>query len=1143
MDYSNKTGEVASSAMTVASKNLVAATIVALSALQAPSAQAEDVPYTPVLGNNSAYELSSVSSAGSNTITLNVYDEVSGIMKEVHYQVGLKNSVFGSGSYSKTNTIKLIDANINVTSKHNTSSARIFNSDTDLGNINKDFVNLKSTISDTVTVGTDVVRGGAIHNTSVNAIIGNLTGDFINNYAQSDYATNAYGGAIDNSNGTINHIIGDFVGNYVKATGGATSYGGAIHSHGIIGDITGDFVGNYIALSDANATGGAIHSSTTINNIVGNFIGNHALSSADYAYGGAISNNIASINNITGDFIGNYAEVTSLDGNAFGGAIYNNGSTINDIKGDFIGNYVKAVNGEGSGGAIYNSSEINSITGNFIENHTTHRGGAIHEYKGHINTVNANFYSNYVNSAFAGLGGAILIDEGSIDFIEGNFEGNHVVTTSKNADIVAHGGAIYNNGTIEEIKNATFAGNYVETYGEGANGNAVGGAIFNFGTIKSLTGQFINNTVNKDFYVGSTSAGAGALYNIATINYLNADFKGNSVRSQGVAHGGALYNTSVIGAGSLDGNVFYSNSVQTTGSEAFGGALYNLGTLANLNLTFEENKAISTTGSAFGGAIYNGKTIGDLTGTFKSNSAISNAGAAAGGALYNIGTINSISANFINNYVIGSTKAEGGAIYTSKDLLLLADSENYLFSGNYVQLANGEKDYQAIFVDAENATLTMKAINNGSIQFDDYVTGKNVYKINLTGDNTGAIKLYNDFLKADVSTEKITVDTLNNKIHNYIFNSLTSSADTKYLLDVNFETRTADTFTIGENSSGTVFVESLNILGAKPVEDTVVQILQTNSDSIQLGLNSSLSQNTLFKEETHDFVKSVVPVVNFGDEFYNYKKDVDIYGAVKLATTNSTNDSLLWDVTWDWSDEYAIVSHGDALALWNRMNTAEDRVFNFIDANNVHSLTENMGTTSAGKMTVQGVVNNDIYSTIDAQAHSMFNLANSTDLTISKTKITNAYAENGAVINSSNANAKTSLVDVKLSGNTASQNGGAIYNSAGKISATRVVFENNVAQEGSAIYNLAEMEIADSTFSGNSGNSYIYNSSSGVLGISASADLVISNGNTAKIVNDGKLTLSSANTGSLTLEDTITATAGKVGNVHVYNSVTLMNLL
>ena len=144
--------------------------------------------------------------------------------------------------------------------------------------------------------------------------------------------SSASGGAIYNDGGTIGDITGDFIGNYAQVSGSNSSaYGGAIFNYyGTIGDITGDFIGNYAQSNGtgpySSASGGAIYNyaydKATIGDIKGDFIGNYAQSDSYSAYGGAIFNNSydSSISDITGNFIGNYAKSTG--DSAYGGAIY-----------------------------------------------------------------------------------------------------------------------------------------------------------------------------------------------------------------------------------------------------------------------------------------------------------------------------------------------------------------------------------------------------------------------------------------------------------------------------------------------------------------------------------------------------------------------------------------------------------------------------------------------------------------------------------------------------------------------------------------------------------------------------------------------------------------------------------------------------
>ncbi len=168
--------------------------------------------------------------------------------------------------------------------------------------------------------------------------IGNITGDFIGNYA-SGYS--AGGGAIANGyNGKISNITGNFVGNFVE--GGS---GGAIDNNGTTGNITGDFIGN-----SAQGFGGAIFndSSAKTGDIIGNFIGN-----STQTYGGAIFNR-GITNNVTGDFLNNYAETTFETQKAYGGAVYA-AANMNFVSGSDVhfmsGNYTK----DPTRGKVYNA--------------------------------------------------------------------------------------------------------------------------------------------------------------------------------------------------------------------------------------------------------------------------------------------------------------------------------------------------------------------------------------------------------------------------------------------------------------------------------------------------------------------------------------------------------------------------------------------------------------------------------------------------------------------------------------------------------------------------------------------------------------------------------------------------------------------
>ena len=216
--------------------------------------------------------------------------------------------------------------------------------------------------------------------------------------------------------------------------------------------------------------------------------------------------------------------------------------------------------------------------------------------------------------------------------------------------------------------------------------SAYGGAIYNKGTIGNITGDFIGNYVS-----GRSIVDGGAIYNKGTIGDITGDFIGNYASSTGSsAYGGAIYN--IIGTiGDITGD-FIGNYASSTNSYAFGGAIYNSGSNAEIgNITgdFIGNYA-STDSYAYGGAIYNdglNAEIGNITGDFIGNyaSASGSYATAHGGAIFNrYGTIENITGDFIGNYAYAANNAaNGGAINNNNNSQIR--SITGLFVNNYTK--------------------------------------------------------------------------------------------------------------------------------------------------------------------------------------------------------------------------------------------------------------------------------------------------------------------------------------------------------------------------------------------------------------------------------------------------------------------------
>jgi len=907
-----------------------------------------------------------------------------------------------------------------------------------IGDITGDFIGNYAKAID----GERSARGGAIYNNNGTGIvyistIGNITGDFIGNYVMSPNSSPT-GGAIYNGNAsTIGNITGDFIGNYAMSTNRSAS-GGAIYNSGTLGHITGDFLWNYA--SGINASGGAIYNSGTIGNIIGDFIGN--------ADGGAIYNR-GTLGNITGDFLWNYDNAT--DNVANGGAISNgNASTIGNITGDFIGNYANATGNYAYGGAIDNNGPIGNITGDFIGNYAMSTGN--YAYGGAIS-----------NSA-----------EGSIGNITGDFIGNYAMSTGN----YAYGGAISNsaNGSIGNI-----TGDFIGNYAMSTNSYAYGGAIYNYyehnkNTIGNITGNLIGN------YASGYKASGGAIYNGSSnsehnpriIGDISGDFIGNYANDTGIvdsdigAYGGAIYNGtySIIGNqkgryfGGITNSNFTSNYAKSEAGTAQGGAISNGGTIGLqdsrgrfnggiTNSNFTNNYAKSEAEAAQGGAIFNGDKIGNIISNFTGNYASGNS-SVYGGAIYNSGAIGVTNqsgkvtggirnSNFTNNYVKSeSGTAQGGAIWTNKDLKIIANKGTSTFQGNYVQVGDGEKDYQAIYVGSNSATLTLEVESKGTIYMYDYIDGETGYGMQLTGDSNGTIKLYNGLKHANVSTDTVTVDMANGELYNYEFNKLTANENTKYNIDINLANKTSDIITTAIESSGRVTLNNLNILGDFEFGGDTnykVQILHTQNDDLQLALSAAaqeqLGNDEMYVGETRQTSLDAIKAdTNWKDIYNEYVKKTKLYGKLDLATTVTTNDSIGLVISRSEEGEWVVSGpQGDTLTLWNTFDTTEEKNFNFDTPDDKYTLNDlnGVGETKGSIVNVNGVINGNDRSTIDLNHRKGFELVNETQLNIKNVNLINAVSEKGSAIKSENENASITLTNVNLSDNVSTENGAAIY--------------------------------------------------------------------------------------------------------------------
>lgn len=533
-----------------------------------------------------------------------------------------------------------------------------------------------------------------------------------------------------------------------------------IHNKGTMGDISGDFGGNR-----ADSDGGAIFSentlaSTRIGNIKGDFIDNR--SKGD---GGAIYNGYYGVmGNITGDFVGNSA-------NGDGGAI-SNGDHIGDITGNFIGNHAG-----GYGGAIFNRSlyidvEIGNIKGDFIGNYVKSTdygdsaGGAIYNEKGEIGDITGDFIENKAVGDFEAKGGAVY-NEARMGNITGDFYNNSAL-----AEGSAAGGAIYNRwdahlGTIsgEFIGNSAVASGDSDGYSQ-----ALGGAVFNAGRIIGVNAKG-TIVVGKGTFVSPDGSQSITLYAPAS-EVPPTGFKTNFIDE-------------------MLANDYKIKYIEDMGSQQFSTEEEWQQFLAQLEGGVKSGEVVLAEDfEKYEDIMF------EYTPSFKNSSFIGNSAVAKG----------------------AYGEAHGGAIYTTKDLLLEAtDGYTSIISGNYVEDGNGKRPEAIYMAGADDSALVISAVKNGKFIIDDQINGYDGYAVAFTGDETGVVYLNNDIKASmDIRPQSLQIRDINPEekyIANVSLSNITLHLGRDTVLNNNNLTLNSGTLSMVNNQTGVSTLNNLTLKG------------------------------------------------------------------------------------------------------------------------------------------------------------------------------------------------------------------------------------------------------------------------------------------------------------------------------------------
>ncbi|MGN0031388.1 MAG: beta strand repeat-containing protein, partial [Candidatus Gastranaerophilaceae bacterium] len=588
------------------------------------------------------------------------------------------------------------------------------------------------------------------------------------------------------------------------------------------------------------------------------------------------------------------------------------------------------------------------------------------------------------------------------------------------------------------------------------------------------------------------------------------------------------------------------NAVQSTEGEFDFNSNVNTGSILNYIADTNHKYTLDNTSKVHFGNSANNANINFTNGSYNLDADVANA---AGNTIgFTNATINVTTAQndkqFAGTYTtdlnsILNINMKDGSYNNLQFAQLTANGENNLYLDIDFTGTNSDK----ITIDNGSATLKISSLSDIGIIGSD--NGANINKTYEILSGTAALSVANDITYDSGVYNYLVSATSDNKL---LFTAQELSEHGLYHLnhevsnDRTFNFVGGKTYYIGQNLE-TTLSGTLSVIGRCDAEGI------RTGDKIVAKENSSATSGLSMFELTE--LGTTLNIKNLEINSAN-KTSTTAGGSVVYATADDAivniENSLITGNS-SYSSGGAIYTQGDNSVI-NLINTEI--------TNNRSTNGNGVVRLAGGTINVEGgafkenralfgaaiasptrtAAQTEVYLNIDGTEFNTntassdggaISLGNSVIATIKNALFVDNKASNGrgGAIHT-NGNALT-IINSQFTGNSAASVGGAINNDAWNSVATVIknsTFTNNNANTlGSAIYNAGNMQIIDTTFSGNgkNGQSYIYNS--GTMTIAAeSGDLTLSNDaegiSGTKIINNGTLNLNS-NTNSLTIKDAI----------------------
>lgn len=616
------------------------------------------------------------------------------------------------------------------------------------------------------------------------------------------------------------------------------------------------------------------------------------------------------------------------------------------------------------------------------------------------------------NGTFTKTGSSQTINSINDSTFDGDVSfGKNYVTTIDNSTF--NGNVEFNkdfDSPYESITNSTFNGTFL-----GRQGNEIINSNFNKGAImfalKSSTNKF--KVTDSSFKNGVLDSASNLLEIKGTLDIENTEISNNT----------GARNNYLIGAWQGDTNqkVLIHNGSKIDNNTGNGNYLIqNTGANANMTIMDSEIKGNSsniavltnTNSSVLNLVANNDKQVlfQDNAVPAVENNSVTNMNADTSGKIIINDTLSGSGTININN---------SGLTYTS--LVKNADDGTYNEVNNQITQQGGEYQFNNI-ISGQNINL----YNGAKVKLSSYTKD--------TTTTYGVLNLDGKTFTNDANGGLL--DAINDHFDEQNLGSTTLNSDLNFNLDVNLSTTQRDTATASySGGSGKVILSDINVIGSKIWSDytqsdigTKIKILNSDSDSLQLGISSALEEEfnnakILFNTTQVSSTDEAILNLTKWDKIYQTTIVEDnVYGKWGLATTSTENDSIGFN---DFTiRETRYENMGDTLYLVNKDTTNAVKDFTA----NADGETYNLGkdlTATQGTLNINGIAGNGV-ETLNLNGKTGFQLGNGA-VALNFNDVT--VGGNTVIATVSNKNAQIGLNNTILNGNINSiLNTGESYN-------------------------------------------------------------------------------------------------------------------